>query len=78
VARKHPEIALAREAVEKVDRLRTRWITLAVTGWPIGPRELPGAFIGCLRVIRQLEPAETAGKADDLVAVVEALFKTVE
>lgn len=57
VAEEHPEIASARKAVEEVDRLRTTWITRAVTAWPVGSEQLPVIFRDARWVICHLEPA---------------------
>ncbi len=56
VATEHPEIVSARRAVEEVDRLRTAWITRAVTSWPANPNHLHPIFDACLSAIRTLEP----------------------
>jgi hypothetical protein len=56
VLAEHPEIADARSAVEEIDRLRTTWITRAVTSWPVDLKGLPRSFLECLRVIDNLEP----------------------
>jgi len=54
VASEHPEIVDSRAAVEKIDRLRTTWITRAVTGWPVDPGALGTLFRECTRAIHTL------------------------
>jgi len=61
VAAEHPEIADFRPAVEEIDRLRTTWITRAVTGWPVEVKKLPGLFLDGARVIERVDPSDSLG-----------------
>jgi len=53
----YPELPQVGTAIEEIDRLRTRFITAAVTRWPVSRKRLPGIFIDCLRVVHRLEPS---------------------
>jgi len=54
VVAEHPEIAVSRSAVQEIDRLRTTWITRAVTAWPVDSDALDTVFRECTRAIHTL------------------------
>lgn len=43
-----------RAAVERLELLRTTWIPLAVTQWPITPAELAGALVDCMGLVGEV------------------------
>lgn len=56
VALERPELPQVESSVEVLDDLRTRWLRVGVTRWPVSLGKLPGIFLDGLRVIQRLEP----------------------
>jgi hypothetical protein len=64
VAFEHPELPQVETSIDLVDQLRTTWVRVGVTRWPVPLQKLPGLFLDCLRVIHRLEPSATIPMAE--------------